>query len=286
VRALITGGGGQLARAWTRAAGPGWEVSALTRSQLDIGDEAATAQAVEALRPDVIVNAAAFTAVDLAQREEAAAWRTNRDGARNLARAAQRCGARLAQISTDFVFDGRSPRPYKPGDATSPLNVYGASKRGGEEAVSEILPQALIVRTAWVYDGQGANFLTTMLRLMSTEAPVRVVDDQIGTPTSAASLAEGLWRLIEIGAEGLWHYTDAGVASWYDFAQAIAEEALAAGRAPAAVRVMPINTSDYPTAAPRPAFGVLDKSRTWTLLGAPAAHWRLALRAVLAGMEG
>jgi dTDP-4-dehydrorhamnose reductase len=285
MRALITGAGGQVGRAWTRAARPGWEISALTRSQLDVGDETATAEAVEALRPDVIVNAAAFTAVDLAQSEQAAAWRANRDGARNLARAAQRCGARLAHISTDFVFDGRSARPYRPGDPTAPLSVYGASKRAGEEAVSEVLPQALIVRTGWVYGGQGANFLTTMLRLMNQDGSVRVVDDQIGTPTSAASLAEGLWRLIEFGAEGLYHYTDAGVASWYDFAQAIAEEASAAGRAPVAARVMPINTSDFPTAAPRPAFSVLDKSETWNLLGGPAPHWRAALRAVLAGME-
>jgi dTDP-4-dehydrorhamnose reductase len=285
VKALVTGAGGQLAREWIAAAPPGWEITGRSRAQLDIGDGAAVTRAVQATAPDLIVNAAAFTAVDRAQSEADAAWRVNRDGAANVARAATAAGAKLVHISTDFVFDGASGRPYRPTDPTSPLGVYGASKLAGEQAVREAAPGALIVRTAWVYAGHGANFLLTMLRLMNAGKPVRVVADQVGTPTSAVSLAAGLWALSLKGAEGLYHCTDAGVASWYDFAQAIAEEAGAVGLAPSGVEVTPIATADYPTPAPRPPFSLLDKSTTWALLGAASPHWRTALRNVLAGMK-
>ncbi|HEY5107296.1 MAG TPA: dTDP-4-dehydrorhamnose reductase [Caulobacteraceae bacterium] len=286
MRALVTGAGGQLATAWTRAAKSSWTVLGRTRAELDIGDLAAVRRAVKAARPDLILNAAAFTAVDRAQSQADDAWRTNRDGPRNLAMAAAEAGARLVHISTDFVFDGRSGRPYAPGDPTAPLGVYGASKLGGEEAVRSILADALMVRTAWLYSAQGPNFLTTILGALSAGRDVRVVADQIGTPTSAPTLAAGLWDLIAVGAEGLHHYTDAGAASWYDFAQAIGEEAGAAGLAPADARVTPISSADYPTAAPRPPFSVLDKTATWALLGAAAPHWRVALRRVLATMAG
>ncbi len=285
MRALVTGADGQLARAWLVQARPGWAVTALTRAALDIGDEAAVGAAVARLRPDLILNAAAFTSVDRAEHEREAAFRVNRDGAANLARAGADIGARIVHVSTDYVFDGASGRPYRPDDPASPLGVYGASKLAGERAVAVAAPGALVVRTAWLYSPRPPNFLTTMLRLMGEGAEARVVTDQIGTPTSTASLAAALWDMIALKAVGLWHYTDAGVASWYDFAQAIGEEALAAGLLARTPQVTPIATRDRPTPAARPPFSVLDKSLTWGLLGRPAPHWRQSLREVLAEMS-
>ncbi len=262
----------------------GWSVTAVSEADLDIRDSAAVDAAVAAIGPDLLLNAAAYTAVDRAESESALAYAVNRDGAANLARAAAAVGARMAHVSTDFVFDGESCRAYLPDDAPAPLGVYGASKWAGEQAVLEAAPGALILRTAWVYSPHGGNFLKTMLRLMAARGAVSVVADQIGTPTSATTLARALWGLTLAGATGRHHYTDAGVASWYDFAQAIGEEAHASGLLAAAPRVTPIATADYPTPARRPAFGVLDKSSAWALLSEPSPHWRSALREVLARM--
>ncbi|MGI8840191.1 MAG: dTDP-4-dehydrorhamnose reductase [Caulobacteraceae bacterium] len=282
----MTGADGQLARAWVAQARPGWAVTALGHAALDIGDEAAVRAAVDRAAPDLILNAAAFTAVDRAEEAREAAFAVNRDGAANLARAAAASGARLVHVSTDYVFDGRSGRPHRPGDPVAPLGVYGASKLAGERAVAAAAPAALIVRAAWVYSPRPLNFLTTMLQRMGEGEEVRVVADQIGTPTSAASLAGAVWDLAAAGASGVWHYTDAGAASWYDFAQAIGEEALAAGLLTKAPRVTPIVTAERPTPAARPAFSVLDTSLTWKRLGRIAPHWRVSLRGVLAEMAG
>lgn len=285
MKALITGAGGQLGQALIAAAPEGWTPRAPLRAELDIGDAAAVAAAVDDFAPDLIFNAAAYTAVDRAESERDLAFRINGDGAGHLAAAAARRGVRLVHVSTDFVFDGESGRPYRPTDPTAPLGVYGASKLAGEVAVAEACPEALIVRTAWVYGARGANFLNTMLRLMASRPELGVVADQIGAPTSTASLAGALWRLADLGAAGVWHYTDAGVASWYDFAQAIAEEALAAGVLGSAAAVKPITTADYPTPARRPAYSVLDKTATFALLGEAAPHWRVGLRRELARMK-
>jgi dTDP-4-dehydrorhamnose reductase len=285
VKVLITGAGGQLGRAILAAAPAGWTVTGLTRAELDLGDRTAVAETVRGHGPDLIFNAAAYTAVDRAESEPDLAFRINRDGAGHLAAAAQAVGARLVHISTDFVFDGRASRPYRPDDETGALNVYGASKLAGEQAVVQRAADALIVRTAWVYGPGPGNFLATMLRLMASRPEVGVVADQIGTPTSTLTLARALWALAAAEARGVLHYTDAGVASWYDFAAAIAEEAVQAGRLEHAPPVKPIATADYPTPALRPAFSVLDKSATFALLGEPPLHWRAALRAVLAKMR-
>jgi dTDP-4-dehydrorhamnose reductase len=285
MKALVTGGDGQLALAWAAAAPAGWTVTALTRAALDVADQAAVLGLAERTRPDLILNTAAFTAVDRAESEPESAWRVNRDGAANVAAAAAACGARVAHISTDFVFDGASGRAYRPDDRASPLGVYGASKLASEAAMLAAAPDALIVRTAWLYSPRGANFLKTMLRLMREGPEVRVVADQIGTPTSTDSLAAGLWGLIEAKVCGVWHFTDAGVASWYDFACAIAEEALAAHLLDRAPRVTPITTAERPTSARRPAFSVLDSTGTWDLLGHAAPHWRVSLRRVLDEMK-
>ncbi len=282
MRALITGAGGQLATELAQTAPPGWSVVALSRAHLDIGDGAAVEAAVARARPDLIFNAAAYTAVDRAESEPDLAFRVNRDGPAALATAAKAVGARLVHVSTDFVFDGSAGKPYAPDHPTAPLGVYGASKGAGEEAVLSAAPEALIVRTAWVYAASGANFLKTMLRLMASREEVRVVADQVGAPTAAADLAQALWTLTAQDQGGVLHFTNAGVASWYDFAQAIADEGLATGVLPRACRVTPIGTADYPTPARRPSYSVLDCSETWTRLGAPARHWRAALRQVIA----
>jgi dTDP-4-dehydrorhamnose reductase len=285
MKALVTGAGGQLANELRDRAAAGAQVASLSEVELDICDEAGVAAAMARHAPDVVFNAAAYTAVDRAESQADTAWKVNRDGAAILARAARAAGARFVHVSTDFVFDGRSSRAYRPDDAPAPLGVYGASKAAGETAVAQADPGALIVRTAWVYSPWGGNFLKTMLRLMGERGEVRVVADQIGTPTSAATLADTLWGLVQAGAEGVHHGTNAGVASWYDFAQAIAEEAQAQGMLGADVRVLPIATADYPTPARRPAFSALDNTSTWALLGAPAPHWRVALREVLARLK-
>ncbi|HEV7159034.1 MAG TPA: dTDP-4-dehydrorhamnose reductase [Caulobacteraceae bacterium] len=284
MKALVTGAAGQVGRAWAAAAPDGWRLTALARAELDIGDGEAVRRSVERLAPDLILSAAAYTAVDRAESEAEAAFRVNRDGAAHLARAAQAIGARLIHLSTDFVFDGAAGRPYRPDDATGPLGVYGASKLAGEQAVLEALPEALIVRSAWIYGPEGSNFLATMLRLMRSGGEVSVVADQIGAPTSVLTLAPALWSLAGTEASGVWHFTNAGIASWYDFAQAIAEEALAVGLLTQAPDVRPIATSDYPTPARRPSYSVLDCQATYARLGAPAPHWREGLRATLARM--
>jgi dTDP-4-dehydrorhamnose reductase len=284
MKALVTGAGGQVARAWIAAAPAGWKVTAATRAELDIADGAAVEAMVARVKPDLILNAAAFTAVDRAESEPDMAFAANRDGAGHLAAAARRAGARFIHISTDFVFDGHGGRPYRPDDAAAPAGVYGASKLAGEAAVLAADPAALIVRTAWVYGPGGGNFLAAMLRLMANRPELEVVADQIGTPTSTLTLAAALWAFAATDARSVWHFTDAGAASWYDFAVAIAEEAVAAGVLKAAPPVKPIATTDYPTPAARPAYSVLDKSASFALLG-PAPHWRVALRAVLAEMR-
>jgi dTDP-4-dehydrorhamnose reductase len=281
---LITGAGGQVGRELVRRAPAAATVRALDRAALDIGDAAAIAQAVHDFQPTHIINAAAYTQVDKAERERDAAWALNAIAPRELARAAARQGhCRLIHISTDYVFDGTSALPYLTTDTPSPLNVYGASKLDGERAVLEALPEhAAIVRTAWVYGVHGRNFVHTMLRLMRERGAVRVVADQIGTPTAAAPLADLLWALaVRPGLTGLFHWTDAGIASWYDFAVAIAEDARVRGLLNSAIEITPIATEDYPTPARRPRCSVLDKRSTIAALGFAPDHWRTPLRAVL-----
>jgi len=284
VKALIVGAAGQVGRALAACTPAGVAAVALSRESLDVTDPHAVASAVKAHAPDLLFNAAAYTAVDQAEREIEAAYRLNRDAPTHLARAARACGARLVHISTDFVFDGRQGIAYRPSDAPNPLSVYGSSKLAGEQAVSQEAPDALIVRTAWVYGVHGGNFVKTMLRLMVEREQVLVVADQIGTPTHAASLALALWALAGRGVRGLHHFTDAGSASWYDFAVAIQEEALCLGLLEKAVPVLPITSGEYPTPAKRPPFSLLDKSQTYALIG-PASHWRSELRTMLRALR-
>ncbi len=288
MKVLITGAHGQLGRELLHTRPAEVEPVAEDADRLDITDREAVRAFVEGERPELIVNAAAWTAVDRAEEEAEAARAVNEAGAAHLAEAAEGIGARLIQISTDFVFDGVQGTPYRPEDPCRPLGVYGATKRAGEERVLEISGgRALVVRTAWVYAAGGANFVATMLRLMAERDSIRVVDDQLGTPTWARTLAEAIWKWSERPeVAGIRHWTDAGVASWYDFACAIQEEGLAAGLLERPVRIDPIPGSAWPTPAKRPACGVLDKHRSWEELGVSPLHWREALRRALAGWYG
>ena len=278
---LIAGAGGQLGRALQATVPPGRRVVAPPEADFDITDAAAVARVVAASGATHLVNAAAYTAVDKAEGDLDLARRINVDAVATLAAAARAAGMAFVHVSTDFVFDGTASRPYAPAAATNPLGVYGLTKRDGEIAAG---PDALVVRTAWVYAAQGNNFVRTMLRVMAERPEVRVVADQIGTPTLVDGLARTLWTLADGGHTGLFHWTDAGVASWYDFAVAIQEEALIVGLLARPVPVIPIRTADYPTPALRPAYSVLDKTETWAITG-PARHWRDELRACLASMK-
>jgi dTDP-4-dehydrorhamnose reductase len=284
VRVLITGTSGQVGTALHRSSPAGMEVRALTRAELDIGDASAVDAALAAWRPEVVINAAAYTAVDRAEDEPELATAINARGPANLARAVHRlAGCRLLHISTDYVFDGRASRAYRPEDQPNPLSVYGRSKLQGENAVLEQLgARALVLRTAWVYADQGRNFLLTMLRLMRERSTVRVVADQRGTPTTARSVATALWMIAQRpDIHGIVHWTDRGSDSWFGFATAIGEDARAAGLLAVAPQVTPITTADYPTRAHRPANSVLDIEATIELTGLTPSHWRDNLRSTL-----
>lgn len=282
MRVLITGADGQIGRALRDTAPSSQLLTALPRRDLDIADGEVVAACVAYQQPDIIINAAAYTAVDRAEEESILAERVNAQGPDHLACAARNVGARLVHLSTDFVFDGAASSPYRPEAPTNPLSVYGLTKRRGEEAVLRVLPeQAVVLRTSWIYDAQGHNFVRTMLRLMGAGGSVRVVSDQVGTPTAAHSVAKAIWKIIEHPQlHGIHHWSDAGVASWYDLAVAIAEEGAILGLVPSGIEVVPITTGEYPTRARRPRYSVLDKSSLSTL-EIPLLHWREALRTVL-----
>jgi dTDP-4-dehydrorhamnose reductase len=283
---LVLGAGGQLGRELLYTAGPQAVCVALTRQELDIGDPAAVARCLVDQAPAVIINAAAYTAVDAAEGEPAAAHRANAEGPANLARKCSELGIHLVHVSTDFVFDGRSTHPYAPGSPTAPLGEYGRSKLAGEQAVQELFPQALVMRSGWVYSRFGGNFVKTMLRLMAEREELGVVADQVGTPTWARGLAVALWAAAaRPELNGIYHWSDEGECSWYDFAVAICEEALALGLLAKPVKIRPISTADYPTAARRPAYSVLDKTSSWRDLALPAVSWRIQLRNMLVDLK-
>ena len=278
MKVLITGAGGQLGRALQSQAPSGHEIVAIGTGNCDFADADAVERFVRSEKPDLVFNAAAYTAVDKAESEEAMARAINRDAVSAIVSALDAGGGKLVHVSTDFVFDGSSPKPYSPADERAPLSAYGRSKADGEDALrgSDIL-----VRTAWVYAAGGANFVRTMLRLMREKDEIRVVADQIGSPTWATGLARVLWALADKDATGAFHHSDAGVASWYDFAVTIQDEANAIGLLDRSIPIIPIATVDYPTPATRPAFSLLDSSATRELLGDGYTHWRTNLKRML-----
>lgn len=284
--ALITGAEGQLGLELQATAPAGWLVHACGSAELDVTDAARVRAVIAAERPDVVIHTAAYTGVDAAEIDAARAEAVNADGTAHVAEAAGEVGARLVHVSTDFVFDGQQGRPYGPEDPPNPLSVYGRTKLLGERAVTRMArDRGVTVRTAWLYSRQGHNFVRTMLRLMSERDELGVVCDQVGTPTWARSLAEALWAAAQRPElHGILHWTDAGVASWYDFAIAIQEEGLAHGLLTRVVPVRPLSSAQYPTRARRPSYSVLDTRASWGALGLHPPHWRVNLRRMFEGL--
>ncbi|MGB3209230.1 MAG: dTDP-4-dehydrorhamnose reductase [Desulforhopalus sp.] len=286
MKVLIIGSNGQLGHELIYTRPEKLDLYAVDIDSLDITDPLQVDKNIAELKPDVVINGAAYTAVDKAESDTNAAFMVNKTGPENIARACHAAGCRLIHVSTDFVFDGNSPLPYLPETTPRPLNVYGKSKHQGEEAViRETKGDVLIFRTAWVYSAHGSNFVKTMLNLMRTKEQLGVIYDQAGSPTWARTLAKTIWTAAVAypKSKGIYHWTDAGVASWYDFAVTIQSEALALGLLNKEIPIMPIRTSQYPTPAKRPAYTVLDCSATWEDFSLNSSHWRVSLKEMLQG---
>jgi dTDP-4-dehydrorhamnose reductase len=280
VKVLLTGASGQLGQALIASCPAGMELMALRRKDLDLADTEACRRVVAQHRPAWVLNAGAYTAVDRAESEPELAHAVNAAAPMAFAEVLADQGGRLLQISTDFVFSGKQGSPYRPDQTPEPLGVYGASKAAGEAAALR-LPGALVLRTGWVYGPVGSNFCRTMLRLMGEREQLGVVADQVGCPTSTITLAEACWRATRVEGSRFLHWSDAGAASWYDFAVAIAELSQALGLLASPARIQPITTADYPTPARRPGYSLLDCTATRALLDLEPVHWRSALTQVL-----
>lgn len=274
-KTLITGASGQVGSLLISMAPPWAEVIALDRKALDLSEEQSLRNVVRAVSPHLIINAAAYTAVDKAENEKWLAYQINAQALKILSEEALVCGSRLVHFSTDYVFDGKRARPYAPHSVKNPLSIYGQSKSLGEEHVFDCLPEDkfLLLRTAWVHKPGRKNFVSTMLRLMQAQQRLRVVADQIGTPTSAESLARATWTALERGLQGVHHFTDAGVASWFDFANVIGKLAYDKGLLQSRPDIEPIATEDYPQPAERPRYGLLDKHAFWAASAIQPEHW-------------
>lgn len=294
---LVLGGNGQLGQELRRALAPLGPVIPTTRTGLladgiaceraDFDEPASLASLLDRLLPSVVVNAAAYTAVDRAEQEPEAARRANTEAPGVLARWCARRGVPYVHYSTDYVFDGQSRVQYREDAPTAPLNVYGMTKRDGEDAIRAAAGHHLIFRTAWVYAEHSANFLSTMLRVGAERDVVRVVADQIGTPTPAALIADVTAHALRHagGLSGTWHLTATGETSWYGFAEAIFAEAIARGVLPRAPRVEAITTAEYPTPAPRPAYSRLDVSRLQRDFDLTLPSWQEGLAQVMAHLQ-
>lgn len=269
-----------------QATAAGWMVQPLSRADADITDARMLADVTRKFRPDVVVNAAAYTAVDRAESEADVAMAVNCEGARNVARVAAAAGAPVIHISTDYVFNGEGRSPYAPDAKTDPIGVYGKTKLAGEAAVREENPNHVIVRTSWVFSHRGSNFVRTMLRLGAERDELRVVEDQTGRPTSATDLASALLIVARAIAEnpglaGVYHFANVGETSWFGFAQGIFDQARALGERHTP-RIVPIPTSEFPTAARRPAYSVLDTTTFSERFGVEPRHWQSAVRDTVA----
>lgn len=284
MKVVITGASGQLGLALSRRLKHAHTVVALTRNELDISDANACQALLERERPDVLLNCAAYTAVDRAEAERDLAFRINAEGPRQLGHACRKLGVLPIHFSTDYVFDGTQRRPYIESDPTSPQSVYGESKLHGELALARECAQHLIIRLSWVYGNDGANFYRTMLRLASERPELRVVADQFGVPNYTDDIADTVAQILSrpksdiLEKTGLYHLSATGATSWCEFARAIIDGAVLERD----VTVQAISTSDYPTAAKRPAYSVLDASRLMATFGLPMPVWQDALQRCMA----
>ena len=278
---VVIGNAGQLSFELVRILGE--DTICLGPEDTDITNEAVLSETLSKLAPSVIINAAAYTAVDKAEEDFDLCHAINATAVENLAKYCKQSGAFLVHVSTDYVFNGHKGSPYLTDDTIEPQGVYGKTKADGEKALLELLPNAsCLIRTAWVYSSHGNNFVKTMLRLMADKPQLSVIDDQIGTPTWAKGLAEVCVSAAQNKSQGVYHWTDEGVASWYDFALAIQELGIEKGLLSSAIPVLPIPSSQYPTPASRPHYSVLDKTSTRdTFSSLNLTHWRTQLSAMM-----
>ncbi|ATS17523.1 dTDP-4-dehydrorhamnose reductase [Parathermosynechococcus lividus PCC 6715] len=283
MRIMILGAMGQVGWQLVQQAPPQINVIPVARQgtavTFDLADLEAIPSFLRAHCPDVLINAAAYTAVDQAEQEPEQAQRINGTAVKILAQTMAELGGVLVHYSTDYVFDGQQAVPYRETDATAPINAYGYSKWLGEQAIATVNANYLILRTSWVYDVRGKNFLRTMVRLAQTRPLVRVVADQVGTPTAASFIARLTYQLLLLQARGLYHLTPQGSTSWYGFARKIFDYLKAQGYATATLEAIP--SRDYPTAAQRPAFSTLNCEKVTAVLGAPLPHWEQVLESIL-----
>lgn len=279
MKLLVTGAGGMLGQTLSPyLAKRGHDVAAFGKEELDITDGNLVNQVVEEHCPDLIVHCAAYTQVDLAETEQETAFAINERGTENVARAAGKLNIPVLYVSTDYVFDGSNNMPYKTSDPTAPISVYGKSKLAGELAVQRHCQNYYIVRTSWLYGPYGRNFVDTIYKLAEERDQIKVVADQVGSPTSTATLSEIIADLIVTKRYGIYHATDDGVTSWFDFAREIVKDLEVKGKK---VEVLPIETKDMPRPAPRPAYSALDKSDLIQALGRPLTPWQEALHEYL-----
>jgi len=257
----------------SRGEHPGWEVLGWDIEEIDIRVEKETIAKIEGLKPDVVINAAAFTDVDGCESEHEKAFAINAEGMRHVALGASRCGAKIVYLSTDYVFDGRKGRPYLEEDPTAPLNVYGRSKLKGEEYVLELSENGLIIRTQWLYGKYGKNFVFTILRLAGEKDVLSIVDDQVGAPTYTVDLAWAISRLIQKDSRGIFHAANRDGCSWYAFARAILDFS-----GLTRVRVVPASSKTLGRPARRPSYSVLDTGRLEKETGASLRPWKEALK--------
>ncbi|RJL51955.1 dTDP-4-dehydrorhamnose reductase [Pectobacterium carotovorum] len=281
MRILLTGANGQLGRCFQDRLPTEWEILATDTAELDITDLARVKEVVKDFQPDAIVNAAAYTAVDKAESEPELAEKINATGPENLAIVASKQGIRLVHVSTDYVFDGNATEPYHEDSATNPLSVYGKTKLAGEQAVTQAAPEAIIVRTAWVFSEYGNNFVKTMLRLAKERDTLGIVADQRGCPTYAGDLAQAIISLLDKNVEGgIYHYCGDEEVSWYEFAQAIFEMAKQQGVIDKVPLVTAITTEQYPTPAHRPQYSSLSCEKIKKLTIKPS-DWVVTLSQTL-----
>lgn len=279
MRVLVTGAGGQMGRELLGCRPDGIELTGTSRKELDVSSLRQCREAMRRVRPDAVIHCAAYTAVDAAESEVEAAFHTNADGTANMAQASREAGAKLLYLSTDYVFDGESSAPYREDSPVGPQSIYGRSKLAGEQAVQALLEEAFIIRTSWVYGPHGNNFVKTMLRLGYEGRDIKVVDDQVGSPTYTYDLAETILQLIRTDCYGVYHASNAGSCSWYEFAEAI----FALGGIEA--QLQPCTTSEYPQAAKRPRYSVMSQDALAAAGIAPLRPWREALAHMLGRVQ-
>lgn len=283
---LVIGSNGQLGHALATRRPPEIDARFIGRQHLDLADPATIPRVLDTLRPDLIINAAAYTAVDQAEQEETLATTVNSEAPAILADSAARLGARLIHISTDFVFDGKRNTPYPVNADTNPTGVYGRSKLAGEQAVLAGAADRVVLRTSWLYHHHGNNFVRTMLRLMRERDALSVVIDQVGSPTWADGLAIAIWRIAELPEiNGILHWSDLGVTSWFDFAVAIQRLGCELGMLERAIPINAIASSDYPTPARRPHYSLLDTTTTSEQIGITPRHWERQLHDMLRALQ-